>query len=174
MRSRDCEPNHKDQNGDGGIIESGHGRKTWRVKKSVVGSIRSNARLQGTEPAYRTRTRGESQEQAKTEPAKPAKARTGLICGRHRASPCKKTWKSPGPPRGRACRKARGASPLLSAFGAGRPAEIRQHEWKRAIAAAKEAGAKEVRAKLSGGAEIVIPLVPDEAPSADANEWRDE
>jgi len=73
-----------------------------------------------------------------------------------------------------ACRKTRGAPLLLRAFLAslirirehkpvsGRPAEARQRDLKQVIAAATKAGAKEVRVKLSGGAEVVIPLVPDD------------
>ena len=46
----------------------------------------------------------------------------------------------------------------------GRPAQIRQRELKQTIFAAQKAGAKEVRVKLPDGAEIIIPLVPDDTP----------
>jgi hypothetical protein len=47
----------------------------------------------------------------------------------------------------------------------GRPAEARQRDLKQVIVAATKAGAREVRVKLSGGAESVIPLVPDDEPA---------
>jgi hypothetical protein len=45
---------------------------------------------------------------------------------------------------------------------AGRPAQIRQRDLKQTIFAAMKAGAKEVRVRLSDGAEVVIPLSPTE------------
>jgi hypothetical protein len=38
---------------------------------------------------------------------------------------------------------------------------------KQTIFAAQKAGAKEVRVKLPDGAEIIIPLIPDDEPPAD-------
>ena len=49
---------------------------------------------------------------------------------------------------------------------AGRPAELRQRELKQIIAAAIKIGVKEVRVKCVGGAEAIIPLVPDDEPPA--------
>ena len=49
----------------------------------------------------------------------------------------------------------------------GRPALIRQRDLKQALAAAKKAGASEVRVQYSGGVSVVIPLRPadkDEQP----------
>jgi hypothetical protein len=40
----------------------------------------------------------------------------------------------------------------------GRPAQIRQRDLKQTISAARKAGVKEIRVRLSDGAEIVIPL----------------
>jgi hypothetical protein len=40
----------------------------------------------------------------------------------------------------------------------GKPARIRQRDLKQTIFAAMKAGAKEVRVRLSEGAEVVIPL----------------
>jgi hypothetical protein len=44
----------------------------------------------------------------------------------------------------------------------GRPAFIRQRDLKQTIFAAIKAGAKQVRVKLSEGAEVIIPLIDDE------------
>jgi hypothetical protein len=49
----------------------------------------------------------------------------------------------------------------------GRPAFIRQRDLKQTIFAAIKAGAKQVRVKLSEGAEVIIPLIDDEKPVAD-------
>jgi hypothetical protein len=49
----------------------------------------------------------------------------------------------------------------------GRPAQIRQRDLKQTIFAAMKAGAKEVRVRLSDGAEVVIPLsTSDDKPVA--------
>ena len=40
----------------------------------------------------------------------------------------------------------------------GRPAKIRQRDLKQTIFAARKAGVKEIRVRLSDGAEVVIPL----------------
>jgi len=55
----------------------------------------------------------------------------------------------------------------------GRPAQIRQRDLKQAIFAAQKAGAKEVRVRLSDGAEVVIPLsTPDDKPVAPEEQIR--
>jgi hypothetical protein len=49
----------------------------------------------------------------------------------------------------------------------GRPALIRQRDLKQTIFAAQKAGVKEIRIRLSDGAEVVIPLsTTDEKPIA--------
>jgi hypothetical protein len=50
---------------------------------------------------------------------------------------------------------------------AGRPARIRQRDLKQTLFAAMKVGAKEVRVRLSDGAEVVIPLsTPEDKPVA--------
>jgi len=54
----------------------------------------------------------------------------------------------------------------------GRPAFIRKRDLKQALAAALEAGAKQVQVHLASGASFVIPLVPDDKlVEANVNEW---
>jgi hypothetical protein len=55
----------------------------------------------------------------------------------------------------------------------GRPAQIRQRDLKQTIFAAQKAGVKEVRVRLSDGAEVVIPLsTADEKPVASEEQIR--
>ena len=54
----------------------------------------------------------------------------------------------------------------------GKPAKIRARDLKGAIAAAQNAGLKEMWVQFEDGTKIVIPLVPDDdKPVVDSNEW---